>query len=204
MSRIKLETAIKEMSEFLVSLGIDGAFQYVGDDNVLIRSRHFKDNEELYDPEKREVYLKGRILHVQDINDSHYPALIFKMGELLRCKYQGGVKKEIHYIVTDVSGYDIVDEDLILNILDLDLINLPIISIEVSDRYLEIELENIDKLDDDIIKEKIGIISDCYCIIDRNNSIVSVSIPAVLQKLKPECEIKRVDSKLFIQKNENN
>lgn len=202
MKTIKLQTALKEMSDFLNKEGIDGVFQYVGEDNVLIRSRKFKD-EELYDPVKHQVYIKGITLNVQDINDSHYPALIFKIGELLRCKYQAHVEKEIHYIVEDVSGYEVVDEDLILDLLDVTAIELPILSIEVSDRYLEIEIDNMDTIDDDVIKEKMQTISNCYCIIDRINSVVTISMSSVLQKLKPDNSIKRVNNKIFIE-NKNN
>lgn len=197
MAKLKLESAIKDMSEFLETIGIDGTFQYIGGGNVLIRSRRFKDNEELYDPVKSEVYLKGLVLKVQDINDSHYPALIFDLEELLKCKYQGGVKKELYYVVTPIDGYEIVDEDYIIDILDLETINLPIEAVEVTDRYLEFELTDIDSITDADINERMTSLTNSQCVIDREHSTVTISIFSMIYILKPDVDVKMIDGRIF-------
>lgn len=200
MAKFKLQTAVKDISDYLNDLGIDGSYQYVGNENILIRSRHFKDNQELYDPEKSIVCIKGRNIPVEEVNDSHYPALVIKLEDLLRCKYQANVKKEISYNVSEVDGFDIIDEDCILDILKVEDIPLSIIAVEVSDRYLELEIDNIESVRDSDIYQAICPITTSSCIIDRTNSIVAVKIASVVEQMLPNRQIKIVNGKAFISK----
>lgn len=200
MAEIKLKTAVREMSEFFVSQGIDGTFQYVGNGSVLIRSRHFKNDKELYDPDRAVMFIKGRTVPVEEIQDSSYPALVARLEDLLKCKYQRQVSKSISYIVDDVQGFDIIDEACVLSILKIEDIPLAITAVEVSERYLELEIDNIESIKDRDIYKAICPMTTSSCIIDRTNSVVTVRITSVLEKMLPNRQIKIVDGRAFISK----